>query len=105
MYVASALGTALIAFGAISWLADHYEHTAIVDWLRRAGQLSLTIYLGHALLFNLLVDWLDLLEPGGIGTALTAAASYWLTATALAVSYQQHYGRGPAERIYRNLTA
>ncbi|MEJ7799202.1 MAG: DUF418 domain-containing protein, partial [Ilumatobacter sp.] len=61
-------------------------------------------YLGHALLFNLFVDWLDLLEPRGIGTALAAAAIYWLTATALAVAYQQHYGRGPAERIYRNIT-
>ncbi|MEO6652755.1 MAG: DUF418 domain-containing protein [Ilumatobacteraceae bacterium] len=104
VYVASALGTALIAFGAISWLADRFEHTAGVDWLRRAGQLSLTIYLGHALLFNLFVDWLDLIEPRGVGTALTAAGTYWLIATALAVTYQRRYGRGPAERIYRNLT-
>lgn len=105
VYVAGALGTALIAFGAISWLADQYEHAALVDWLRRAGQLSLTIYLGHALLFNLIVDWLDLLRPRGIGTALAAATTYWLAATALAVAYQRRYGSGPAERIYRNLTA
>ena len=105
VYVASALGTALIAFGAIAWVADRFETNAAIDALRRAGQLSLTIYLGHALVFNLVVDWLDLLEPGGVGTALAATALYWLPATAVAVAYQRRYGRGPAERIYRRLTA
>jgi uncharacterized membrane protein YeiB len=105
VYVASALGTALIAFAAISWIADRFETAPPIDALRRAGQMSLTIYLGHALLFNLAVDWLDLIEPGGVGTALVATAVYWSTATALAVAYQHRYGRGPAERLYRRLTA
>ena len=105
VYVASALGTALIAFGAIAWLADRFETSRAIDTLRRAGQMSLTIYLGHALLFNLVVDWLDLIEPRGVGTALTVTAVYWLTATALAVAYQRRHGRGPAERLYRRLTS
>lgn len=105
VYVASALGTALLAFGAISWLADRFATTPVVDALRRAGQMSLTIYLGHALVFNLIVDWLDLLEPRGVGTALTAASVYWIGATAASVAYQRRYGRGPAERVYRRLTA
>jgi len=121
VYVASALGTALIAFGAISWLADQYEHTVFVDWLRRAGQLSLTVYLAHALLFNFLVGWLGpwavertdsfiverltLQGSNGIGTALTFAAIFWITAIFLAVAYQRRYGRGPTERLYRLLTA
>ena len=104
VYVASALGTALLAFAGISWLADRYESTAPVDVLRRAGQMSLTIYLGHALLFNLVVDWLDLIEPRGLFQALLLAAVYWLSATALAVAYQRRYGRGPAETVYRRLT-
>lgn len=104
VYVASALGTSLIAFGAISWIADQFASTPIVDALRRAGQMSLTIYLGHALLFNVVADWLDLLQPGGVGTALAAAAVYWFGATSLAVAYQKRYGRGPAERLYRRLT-
>lgn len=103
-YTASALGTALLAFAAISWLADRFERTAVVDALRRAGQLSLTIYLGHALVFNLLVDWVDVVEPAGVGTALAFAAIYWLAATTAAVAYQRRYGRGPAERVYRALT-
>lgn len=105
VYVASALGTALFAFGSISWLADRFERTQAVDVLRRAGQLSLTIYLGHALLFNVLADWVDVVEPGGVGTAMAWAAAYWTIATAVAVAYQRRYGRGPAERVYRRLTA
>lgn len=105
VYVASTLGTALVAFAAISWLADTFEDTAVVDVLRRAGQLSLTIYLAHALVFNLLVDWLDLVEPNGVGTALMFAFVVWLLSIAGAVAYQQRYGRGPAERVYRSLTA
>lgn len=103
-YTANALGTALLAFVVVSWLADRFEQTAVVDALRRAGQLSLTIYLGHALVFNLLVNQLELIEPAGIGTALVFATVYWATATTLAVAYQRRYGRGPAERVYRALT-
>jgi uncharacterized membrane protein YeiB len=105
VYVASALGSALVAFAGISWIADRYERSPTVDALRRAGQMSLTIYLAHALVFNLLVDWLDVLRPRGLATALGAAATFWIVATALAISYQRRYGRGPAERVYRRLTA
>ena len=104
-YTASALGTALLAFALISAAADRFERTALVDGLRRAGQLSLTVYLAHALLFNLLVDTLDLIEPDGIATALTFAAIVWTMTTAAAVAYQRRWGRGPAETVYRNLTA
>lgn len=104
VYTASALGTALIAFGAITWLADRFEHTWLVDILRRAGQMSLTIYLCHALLFNLLVIWFDVIQPAGLGTALTFATAYWLAALAGAAAYQRRFGRGPAERLYRALT-
>lgn len=104
VYTASALGTALVAFAAISWLADRFESTWLVDVLRRAGQLSLTIYLCHILLFNLLVDWLDVIGPNGLATALLFAGVYWIVAIAGSVAYQRRYGRGPAERLYRAIT-
>src|SRR5690606_17562383 len=85
VYTASALGTALIAFAAVSWVADTFAASAPVDFFRRAGQLSLTIYLGHALVFNLLVDTLEVIEPAGLATALAAAVAYWVIATSLAV--------------------
>jgi uncharacterized protein len=106
-YTASALGTALLAFVAISWFADRFADQPVVDALRRAGQMSLTIYISHALVFNLFTsdDWLDLVQPGGIATSLTFAAVVWVTATGAAVAYHHRFGRGPAERLYRALTA
>ena len=65
LYTASALGTALVAFGAVSWLADRYRGSTPIVVLRHAGAMSLTIYVGHALLFNLLVDWWDGSAPPG----------------------------------------
>jgi uncharacterized membrane protein YeiB len=103
-YSASALGTSLVAFAAITWIAERYEHTSTIDFLRRAGQLSLTIYLCHALVFNLLVDWVDVVEPGGLTTALVFSLVYWIVAVTGAVAYQRRFGRGPAERVYRAIS-
>ena len=57
VYVASALGTSLIAFAGISWLADRAIGPAavVVEVLREAGQMTLTLYIAHILLFNLFV--------------------------------------------------
>ena len=67
--------------------------------------MSLTIYLAHALAFNLVVDTLDIIEPRGIGTAMACTIVFWLLATSAAVLYQRRHGRGPAEQLYRRLTA
>lgn len=98
-YVASALGSALIAYAAIDWLAERFPEAT--DPLRRAGQMSLTIYLLHIVVFNLTVDWLGWVEPGGLGVAMTFAAVFWAGAIALAVWWQRRFGRGPAEYVYR----
>lgn len=104
VYTSSALGTAVLAFAVITWLADRFESTWLVDVLRRAGQLSLTIYLCHILAFNLLVDWFEVIGPSGLGRALVLALSFWVVAVAGSVVYQRRYGRGPAERVYRAIT-
>ncbi len=99
VYVASALGTALIAYVAIDWAAQRFP--VATDPLRRAGQLTLTLYLAHILLFNLVVDWLGWIEPAGTGTALLFAGAFWAAAIAFAAWWQRRYGRGPAEYVYR----
>jgi ABC-type glycerol-3-phosphate transport system permease component len=55
LYTASALGTALIAFAAVSFLAERFAGTLPIDLLRHAGAMSLTLYVAHALVFNLVV--------------------------------------------------
>lgn len=104
VYTASALGTALVAFAVISALADRFGGSPVVQLLRRSGQLSLTIYILHALAFKLLVDWVDVVEPDGIAVALGLAMAYWVVALVAAAAYQRRFGRGPAEQLYRFLT-
>lgn len=104
VYTASALGTALVAFAAISAVADRFVDSPVVQLLRRSGQLSLTIYVLHALVFKLLVDWVDVIDPEGIAVALGFAVAYWVVALVAAAAYQRRFGRGPAEQLYRTLT-
>lgn len=106
VYVASALGSTLVAFAGISWLADRAMRTGglgarLVDPLRRAGQMTLTLYIAHILVFNLVVDWLDLVQPDGLATALVFALVFWMGAIAAGTEWHHRFGRGPAERIYR----
>lgn len=103
LYTASALGTALIAFAAISWVAERYVETVPIEVLRHAGAMSLSLYVAHGLVFNLVVDWLGWVEPGGLGRALTFAAVYWAFAIALAWWWHERHGIGPAEWVYRKL--
>jgi uncharacterized membrane protein YeiB len=101
VYVTSALGTALLAYAGIDWLADRYP--VATDPLRRAGQMTLTLYVIHVLVFNLVVDWLGWVEPAGIDVALSFALGFWTLGIAAAVAWNRRFGTGPAERIYRAL--
>ena len=99
LYVASALGTALVAYATIDWLAERFP--IATDPLRRAGQLSLSLYLLHIVVFNVAVDWLGWIEPAGLDLALTLAFAFWVVGIVLAVGWQRRFGVGPAERVYR----
>lgn len=99
VYVASALGTALLAFALIDMIANRFEDQT--DPLRRAGQMTLTLYLAHIFLFNFIVDWVGLVEPGGLTTSLLFALGFWIAAIAAANAWHRRFGRGPAERVYR----
>ncbi|MET0146756.1 MAG: DUF418 domain-containing protein [Ilumatobacteraceae bacterium] len=103
LYTASALGTALVAFGAITWLADRYGETAPIELLRDAGAMSLTLYIAHALVFNLLVDWFGWIRPTGLDTALVVTAGFWIAAILAAAAWHRRVGIGPAEWLYRRL--
>jgi uncharacterized membrane protein YeiB len=99
VYAASALGTALLAYAAIDWLTERFPVTT--DPLRRAGQLTLSLYLAHVVVFTVVVDWLGWVRPAGTTWALAFATGFWVTAIALAAWWQRRFGRGPAEYVYR----
>lgn len=99
VYVASALGTALIAYALVDWVAQRFP--TLTEPLRLAGQMTLTLYLAHILVFNLVVDRLGWIEPAGLDVALTFAVTFWVIAIVVAVAWQRRFGRGPAEYLYR----
>ena len=99
VYTAGALGTALIAYAGLDWVANRAPR--LTDPLRRTGQMTLTLYLGHVVVFVALVRWLDVIEPGGLDVALSFALAYWVVAIIAAVWWSRRFGRGPAERFYR----
>jgi uncharacterized protein len=105
LYTASALGTALAAYGAISWLAERHRGAPWVRLLGHAGAMSLTLYVAHALVFLLVVDRLGWIRPTGLDTALLFAAGYWVVAIALGAWWHRRAGIGPAEWLYRKLGA
>jgi uncharacterized protein len=102
-YTASALGTALVAFGTLTWVADRAPTVPVVRVLREAGAMSLTLYVAHALVFLLLVDRLDWVRPTGLDTALVFAAGYWIVAITIGSVWHRRFGIGPVEWLYRRL--
>lgn len=101
LYTATTLATAVTAFCLISFVADRFSTSRPVRVLQRAGQTTLTLYLGHVLVFRLLVDRLEWVRPTGLDTALLFATGYWAVAIALAYLWQRRFGIGPAEWAYR----
>jgi uncharacterized protein len=105
LYTASALGTALAAFTVIYTIANRFATSAVVQLLAHAGQMSLTLYVTHALVFNFVVNWQGWIRPAGLDLALTFAAGFWIVAIAAGSLYHRRFGTGPVEWLYRKLGA
>ena len=101
LYTVVTLGSSLLAVLIISWLAERAPTSPVVDTLRRAGQMTLTLYLLHVVVFNLAVHWLGWVTPTGLDTALVFAAVFWVLAIMVGAWWNRYVGMGPAERFYR----
>lgn len=105
LYTASALGTAIIAFTVIYSIATWFGSSPVVTLFAHAGQMSLTLYVAHALLFNFIVNWQGWVRPAGLDLALTFAAAYWIVAIAAGSLWHRRFGVGPVEWVYRKIGA
>lgn len=101
LYTIVTLGSSLLAVLIISYLAERAPESPVVDTLRRAGQMTLSLYLLHVLAFRLFVDTLRWITPTGLDTALVFAAVFWVLAILLGAWWNKYFGMGPAERVYR----
>ena len=103
-YTLTAVGSSLLAVSLVGWLAEATANTAGTKLIAAAGRTTLTLYVGHVLVFNLLVHRLELVRPGALGTALVFATAYWFCAVAVAAVIQRKWGIGPLEWVYRKFS-
>lgn len=103
-YTLCAAGSAVVGICIIGAIAAARRTSAPVRALAAAGRCTLTLYIAHALVFNLLVDWLGWVRPTGLDTALLFAGGFWLIGIVAAAWWVPRYGIGPLERIYRRFS-
>jgi uncharacterized membrane protein YeiB len=85
----------------ISWLAERRPGIWPVRVLARAGQMTLTLYLAHVIVFNEVVHQRHWVRATGLDTALLFAGGFWLVAVLAGAWWHRRVGIGPLERIYR----
>ena len=100
---ASALGTASIAFAVIYTGSPTASPAQSVELLAHAGQMSLTLYVAHALVFNLVVNWLGWVSPPGSTSPSRSPPAYWIVAITVGSLWHRRFGIGPVEWVYRKL--
>lgn len=101
LYVLGAIGTSLVALAIVWWLAERASGSLPVRVLAVAGRTTLTLYVAHVFVFNLLVNDWEWVRRTGLDTALVFAGVFWVLAIAAAWVWSERVGQGPLERWYR----
>lgn len=103
-YVLTTVGSTLLAIAVLGALFERTATAPLTRALADAGRTTLTLYVGHALVFNVLVHQLRWVRPGGLGTSLWFALVYWVLAVFAAVELHRHVEHGPLEWAYRRFS-
>lgn len=102
-YIVSTPAIAVLGILAVFTFAERHPSHRLVVALQRAGQLSLSMYLGHVLFYYVVFEWVGWAPGSGLGSALLLAATYWVLAITIGSWWHHRIGSGPAERVYRLL--
>lgn len=102
-YIVSTLSIAVAAIALIFTLAEKARSHFSIIALQRAGQLSLTLYLGHVLFYYAFVEWTGWITGTGLASSIGLALAYWTFAIAAGSWWHRRVGQGPAEWLYRRL--
>ena len=101
VYTVCASGSAVVAICLIGSIAAASRGSLVTRALAAAGRCTLTLYIAHALVFNLVVHRLGWIRPTGLDTALLFALGFWVIGIIAAAWWVGHFGLGPLERLYR----
>lgn len=102
-YIVSTLAIALVVLTVVFAAAERVRSHIVTIALQRAGQLSLTVYLGHVLFYYAFVEWFGWATGTTIASSIGLAVSYWIFAIAAGSWWHRRVGQGPAELLYRRL--
>jgi uncharacterized protein len=93
--------SAVLIVVLISFAADAYATTSAMQVLQRSGQITLTLYLCHAFIYNAVVHWLDWVQPGSFTTPFIFSCVVTTVLIAIGAWWQRSIGKGPVEVVYR----
>ena len=101
LYVLASLGVVVAVFLIITILCEKFHDSLVLRLAQTTGQLTLTIYLAHIFIYNIVVTQAGLVQPTGLDTAMTMSIVVFVAAVIWANWWSPLFGRGPAERLYR----
>lgn len=101
LYTIGTLGSAIFAFGLISWLAERTREARVTRALQVAGQSTLSIYIAHVLVFRAVVDRWGWVTPTGLDVAIVLAAIVYVTGVCIVAVRARNGDMLPLERLYR----
>lgn len=101
LYVTSTTGIAILSIWAIERLVRHLPMQFISIW-SLMGRLSLSIYVAHIVMFNLVVDVLGWVRPTGLDTALGLTLAVAAMCALMAQLVLRRWSTGPIESLYRS---
>ncbi len=101
VYTAGTLGSALAAYAVVTSAAERWRASTPMRVLQSAGEMTLSIYVAHVLVFRAIVDRAQMVGSTGLDTSLVFALTFWVLALVIAAWWRRFVGLGPLERVYR----
>ena len=105
LFFLSGAGSAIIVICLCMILAEKVKNTKWVMPFVAAGQSTLTLYVAHTLIGNILIWVMDRLGMEYPLFAVWGTLLYFMVATIFCYQWNMHYKRGPLELLMRHFLA
>jgi len=97
----AAIGVGLVAL--VTMIVDKFSTSRWVKVTQVFGASTLTMYVVHALVFNLVIHWLGWIEPAGFDVAALFGLTIWTAMFIASVAWTKRFGRTPLEVLLRRI--
>jgi len=106
LFVLSATTSAVTAIAFAGWLAGQQRFQGIIEPLKCAGQLSLTIYISHIFIGKALLNILSVAVERELYLSIVLAGTFVFCLAVILLSrhWCRHFKRGPLEWLLRYLS-